>query len=34
MHSGIYRQLWSAAWIEVFLILSGALVITGLSLLK
>ena len=34
MHGGAYRQLWSAAWLEVFVILSGALVIAGLSALR
>jgi len=29
-----YRQVYSAIWIEVFLVLSGALVIAGLSLLR
>ena len=28
---GTFRQLYTAAWIEVFLIISGALVIAGLS---
>jgi hypothetical protein len=32
--STTYRQVYTAIWIEVFLVISGALVVTGLSLLR